>query len=64
MNKYFIKARHLKDGTHQICEFENVDDFIAQLRLWVQQDIDDEKFHNTYMYECFVRVEKDYDEKR
>ena len=59
MNKYFIKARHLEKGTHQICEFSNVDDFIAQLRLWVNQDINDAKFHNTYMYECYVRVEKD-----
>ena len=59
MQNYFIKARHIKNGTFQIVEFKDANDFFAQLKLWISQDINDEKYHNTYTYECFVRVEKD-----
>ena len=59
MENYFIKARHTKRGTSQVVTFKDADDFFAQLKLWISQDINDETFHNTYVYECFVRVEKD-----
>ena len=58
MKQYTIRCRHLEDGRQQVVNFDNVDDFIAQLRLWIEQDVSDVNFFNKYLYECYVTTSR------
>ena len=58
MKKYYIKTRHRKDNKVIISTFEDVDAFINQLRIWLEEDAKDEKFFNQYLYECYVITER------